>query len=93
MESMFGAFKLETKSAIQELTNVLYPSYSNNDRDNIQNSMNSSMIDHDLENDGKFLLWSLGGRFHPVPEDFHFDSMTATALWELWHFGNPALKI
>jgi hypothetical protein len=21
------------------------------------------------------------------------DSRTATVLWELWHFGNPALKI
>jgi hypothetical protein len=88
MESMFGAFKLETKSAIQELTNVLYPSHSNNDRDNIQNSMNSSMIDHDLENDGKFLLWSLGGRFHPVPEDCHFRFKNSNcivgtlALWE-----------
>jgi hypothetical protein len=92
MESMFGAFKLEIKSAIQELTNV-YPSPSNNSGDNIENSLNSSMIDHDLENDGRFLFWSWGGRFHPVPEDFHFDSMTATALWELWHFGNPALKI
>ena len=43
--------------------------------------------------DGRFRLWSWGGRFHPVPEGWRLASTDVMSTWRLWHFGNPAERI
>ena len=42
---------------------------------------------------GGFRSWSWKGRFHPVPQDFHFPADNMSNMWHLWWDGRSIDRI
>jgi hypothetical protein len=45
------------------------------------------------ETDQRFQVWSWGGAFHPVPQDFVLPTCNVKTFWDLWWEGDPSRRI
>jgi len=84
VQDMMSTIEQRSHDREQRLLDTIMRNNSNNSAYSTVTHSNSNNA-----NSNNAHTWAWGGRFHSVPEDFHFPKTDCRKLWDLWWDGNP----